>query len=88
MHTVLVFILIFMDAAMLKNITLSAEEMLIRKAREKSQREHTTLNETFRRWLKQYVKDNNGAKDYDGLMKSLNYAAPGKAFNRDEMNER
>lgn len=88
MHTVLVFILIFKDAAMLKNITLSAEEMLIRKAREKSQREHTTLNETFRRWLKQYVKDNNGSKDYDSLMKSLNYAAPGKVFNRDEMNER
>ena len=77
-----------MGAAMLKNITMSAEETLIRKAREKSQREHTTLNETFRRWLNQYVKDNNGSKDYDVLMKSLNYAASGKAFNRDEMNER
>ena len=33
---------------MLKNITLSAEEEIIRKAREKAQHEHTTLNATFR----------------------------------------
>jgi hypothetical protein len=38
---------------MLKNITLSADEELIRKAREKAQKEHTTLNASFRQWLKQ-----------------------------------
>ena len=86
-HTVLV-LTIFMDAAMLKNITLSAEERLIRKAREKARRERTTLNDNFRRWLKQYVNANNGSKDYDILMKSLNYADSGKSFTRDEMNER
>jgi len=32
----------------LKNITLSADEQLIRKAREKSRREHTTLNKGVR----------------------------------------
>ncbi len=87
MRTVLV-LTIFMDAAMLKNITLSAEERLIWKAREKARRERTTLNDNFRRWLKQYVNANNGSKDYDVLMKSLNYAASGKSFTRDEMNER
>ena len=87
-HYTVLELTIFMDAAMLKNITLSAEEWLIRKAHEKARRERITLNENFRRWLKQYVNDNNGAKDYDALMKSLNYAASGKSFTRDEMNER
>ena len=40
---------------MLKNITLSAEEELIIKAREKAISEKTTLNVVFRRWLKQYA---------------------------------
>ena len=73
---------------MLKNITLSAEEQLIHKAREKARRERTTLNETFRRWLKQYVNADHGLKDYDVLMNSFSYANPGKSFTRDEMNER
>jgi len=73
---------------MLKNITLSAEEQLIRKAREKARREHTTLNARFRRWLKQYVNAERSLRDYDTLMKSLSYAKPGKSFTRDEMNER
>ena len=41
---------------MLKNITLSAEEHLIRAAREKAQHEHTTLNAAFRQWLVRYVQ--------------------------------
>lgn len=73
---------------MLKNITLSADEQLIREAREKARREHTTLNETFRRWLKQYVSTEHRLKDYDFLMKSFGYATPGNSFTRDEMNER
>lgn len=73
---------------MFKNITLSAEEQLIKKAREKARRERTTLNEAFRQWLKQYVSADYGLKDYDVLMKSFNYADPGKYFTRDAMNER
>ncbi|MCH7676594.1 hypothetical protein IH879_16840 [candidate division KSB1 bacterium] len=73
---------------MLKNITLSAEEEQIRKAREKANREHTTLNAAFRQWLKQYISADFRLTDYDLLMKSFNYAKPGKLFSRDEMNER
>jgi len=66
---------------MLKNITLSAEEQLIREAREKARRERTTLNETFRRWLEQYVSADYRLKDYEALMQSLSYAEPGKSYN-------
>ena len=73
---------------MLKNITLSADEQLIQKARERARREHTTLNETFRSWLKQYVNTASVSRDYDAIMRSFNYVNPGRAFTRDEMNER
>ncbi len=73
---------------MLKNITLSAEEELIRRAREKAKREHTTLNANFRRWLRQYVNRNNKPDDVRALMESLNYARTGRKLSRDELNER
>ena len=73
---------------MLKNITLSADEQLIKKAREKAQREHTTLNNNFRRWLQQYVISETHHFSYDDLMDSFNYANSGKKFTRDELNER
>lgn len=71
---------------MLKNITFGAEEDLIRKARAKARREHTSLTATFRRWLKQYVGFDANSHDYDELMKTLSYAKPGRVFSRDEMN--
>ncbi len=73
---------------MLKNITLSAEKELIEKARQKAQKNRTTLNATFRLWLKQYVQSEKSSADYEDLMKSLSYAQPGKKFTRDELNER
>jgi len=72
---------------MLKNITLSAEESLLRLARQRAEAEHTTLNAEFRRWLRQYVESST-PKDFTALMSRLEYAQPGKAFSRDEMNER
>ena len=73
---------------MLKNITLSAEEKLIKKARTKANREGTTLNASFRQWLKQFVNSSLKTDDYDQLMNSLNYVKAGKKFSREEMNER
>ncbi len=73
---------------MLKNITLSADEQLIKKAREKARRENTTLNENFRQWLKRYVMSDQEQFNYDELMDSLNYVNPGRKFSRDELNER
>lgn len=70
----------------MKNITFSADERLIRKARERASREHSNLNAVFRDWLARYA----GATDagYDALMESLHGVRAGKAFTRDELNER
>jgi len=73
---------------MLKNITLSAEKELIQQAREKAQREHTTLNAQFRFWLKRYVDHKQIVAEYTDLMNELRYVSPGRKFNRNEMNER
>jgi hypothetical protein len=70
----------------MKNITFSADDRLIRKARERAAREHTNLNAVFREWLARYA----GAADagYDGLMESLEGVRPGRTFSREELNER
>ncbi len=73
---------------MLKNITLSAEEHLIRRSRKKAQNENTTLNALFRQWLSRYTMQNQGAAEYAELMKRLSYVEAGRTFNRDELNER
>lgn len=73
---------------MLKNITFSAEEELIRRARERAAEERTTLNEEFRRWLEKYVERPQTAQAFTDLMSHFDYVQPGRSFQRDEMNER
>ncbi len=73
---------------MLKNITLSADESLIERARQRAEAESTTLNAEFRRWLAQYAERPRSTADFRDLMAHLNYAQPGRAFSRDELNER
>ena len=73
---------------MLKNITLSADEKLIRKARKKAEKEHTTLNSQFRQWLEKYTSIGTNSNDYENLMEQLSYAKPTRQYTRDEMNER
>ena len=73
---------------MIKNITFSAEEKLIEKAREKAQREHTTLNENFRKWLKRFINSDKTNFNYNQLMQKLRYVNPGRKFTREELNER
>jgi hypothetical protein len=72
----------------MKNITLSAEERLIRSAREKARREKTTLNALFRQWLARYTDSDRGTRNYEELMERISYARPGRKFSRDELNER
>lgn len=77
----------------MKNITLSAEERLIEKARQKAQSQNTTLNAEFRRWLETYAMDDNDAEQrvqrYLNLMEELsNVRTDGQTFTRDVMNER
>lgn len=73
---------------MLKNITLSAEEALIERARQRAESEDTTLNAEFRRWLAQYAERPRSAADFRALMSRLSYARAGKTFGREELNER
>ncbi len=73
---------------MKKNITLSAEESLIERARRKATAEHTTLNQAFREWLQQYSEQEKDKQDYHATMKRLSYARTTKKYSREEMNER
>ena len=72
---------------MLKNITLNAEEGLIRRAREQAEKESKSLNALFREWLRRYIKQAQGGYSYIELMESLSHVHPGRKFSRTEMNE-
>jgi hypothetical protein len=73
---------------MLKNITLSADEQIIARARDKAEEQGTTLNAEFRLWLAAFVEQERTAHDYEDLMTRLGYARPGRRFTREEMNAR
>ncbi len=72
----------------MKNITLSADEDLIEKARAVARSRKKTLNLAFREWLEQFVSETGSAADYKSLMTRLHHVASGRRFTRDEMNER
>jgi len=72
----------------MKNITFSADEALIKKARNRAQKMGATLNDAFRQWLRSYVNQEGVGTRYRSTMKKLSYVRPGKYFSRDEMNER
>jgi hypothetical protein len=72
---------------MVKKITLSADEALIRRAREKAAREGRTLNSAFRDWLEKYVKQKAAVEEYDKLMRRFSYVRPGRKFSRGELAE-
>ncbi len=73
---------------MLKNITLSADEKLIIRARKKAESEKTTLNFQFRQWLEKYTSMGKNTNEYDQLMQQISYAKPLRKYSRDDMNER
>jgi len=71
-----------------KNITLSADEGLIRRARAKAAREKRSLNNAFREWLTRYCAQDSTDEDYDALMKRLSHIRLHGPYTREEMNER
>jgi len=73
---------------MLKNITLSADEALIREARRQAALHNTTLNELFREWLERYIAHQTALAQYQDLMARLSHITAGRKFTREEMNER
>lgn len=76
------------EIKLLQNITFSADEEHIRKARERAKARGTTLNEEFRNWLEKYVGRPVSAEDFMKIMERFEYVEPGRSFHRDEMNER
>ncbi len=73
----------------MKNITLSAPEEIIEKARKQAIRNGTTLNEQFRIWLKQQTaRDHITTERFNEIMQRVNYVNAGRKFTREEMNER
>jgi len=64
----------------MRNVTLSAEEELIDQARLVAREQHTTLNEAFREWLKQFTSSRGNVEAFD--------VNAGRHFTRDELNER
>jgi hypothetical protein len=71
-----------------KNVTLSADEALIRQAQRRAASENTTLNELFQEWLIRYVAQPAAAEQYTLLMARLDRIQAGDKFSREEMNER
>jgi hypothetical protein len=71
-----------------RNITLSADEVLIEKARARAREQQTSLNAVFRRWLESYAAQQGAREAYESLMARLDEVKAGRPFLRDEMNER
>ncbi|MCK9486529.1 MAG: hypothetical protein M0R73_07485 [Dehalococcoidia bacterium] len=78
----------------MKNITFSADEKQIERARARARERRTTLNEEFRRWIAEYsAKRDDGperaAKAMALLDEILSYTSTGgRKYTREEMNER
>lgn len=74
---------------MVKNVTLTIEDGLLKKARDKASAQHKTLNLLFREWVRQYVGAcQSRSQGYYDLMKKLKHVNAGRKFSREELNER
>ena len=71
-----------------KNITFSADESLIDRARDVARSERKTLNDAFRDWLASYAARRGNLQQFRSLMERLKHIDSGGPYTRDEMNER
>ena len=72
----------------MKNITFSADESLIQKARDKAEQENSTLNNKFRKWLQEYVTWDVKEDHIKNILSKVSNSTSGKSFLRDELNQR
>ncbi|HYX53082.1 MAG TPA: hypothetical protein VE783_06505 [Candidatus Limnocylindrales bacterium] len=72
----------------MKNVTFSADEDLIERARAMARAQRKTLNDLFREWLVQVTSRESSRKEVNALMRRLRHVQAGRKFTRDEMNER
>lgn len=70
-------------------ITLSADEALIKHARERAKAENTTLNNLFRKWLARYAAPPHlSREDVRRTAAAADHFRAGRHFTRGERNER
>lgn len=72
----------------MKNVTLSADEDLIERARSIARAQRRTLNAAFRDWLVEFTAAESNARGYDAFMRRLRHVKAGRRYTREEMNER
>ena len=73
----------------MKNITFSVDEQMLLRAKEKATREHHSLNELFRFWLENWLRQDVKDDEYKILMDELSSVCEaGGHYSRDELNER
>jgi len=73
----------------MKNITFSVDEQMLLRAKEKAIREHRSLNELFRFWLENWLRQDVKDDEYKILMDELtSVCEAGGHYSRDELNER
>jgi hypothetical protein len=72
---------------MKRNITFSADDDLLDRARDQARKENRTLNDAFRDWLKVYTgqQERMSLDDIAGRWKHIKTGGP---FSREELNER
>lgn len=57
----------------MKKITFSVDEYLLMRAREKAAKEHQSLNELFRFWLNNWLRQEDSSNEYELLMDDFSY---------------
>jgi hypothetical protein len=72
----------------MKNITMSADEDLIERARLIARSQRRSLNDAFREWLTQFAQSAGDAQGFDAFMGRMQHVNAGRRFGRDELNER
>ena len=72
----------------MKNVTLSADEALLERARHVARSQRRTLKAAFREWLLQFTAQARNGREVDALMRRLRHVSSGRRFSRCEMNAR
>jgi len=67
-------------------ISLTADEKLIKHARQVAKQRGETLNAAFCKWLHEYASQHSG--EIDALMRRLQHVCSTGPYTRDEMNAR
>lgn len=67
-----------------RNITLSADDELIRRARQRAEEAQTSLNEAFRDWLSRYAAGDGAAHAHDALLRQLGGVLTDHPFRRQD----